>query len=678
LETPCNHYLLRVIAASSCLIAFGLEAQPIQVNAWTNATSGNWEDLHWSLGILPGPNQAILLTNAGWKALAIGPGTVQNAPQSLNVDSITVSTPPDSFNVLLLNYAGYQTPITANAITLNSNTVMSVLASVLDVTNTANRNYRLEVGGTVNQGEMASVNTSILSLGNIGPGVYNLTNGTLNVVTGYVGGAFAGRINQFGGQTVTTALRIIGQGEYNLYAGSVSDRVELYSGGLLKQFGGAFQGDLSFYYGTYELHGGLMTSTNLSIPASDGTGALIQIGGTNQINGPLSFWPSTVPGYLSGGSYSLSNGVLSAVRTLVGPNGVFQQTGGIFTNQEDLVFTYTTVYPPYTIFRGEGMLAGGWLGTGSMAFYGTHFSQSGGTNQIATSMTIEGYLNGGSCDYELSGGSVCASNLVVLGLGGRALLTQTGGSLFANNLSLYVPPNGTLSAFQDQYDLSGGNLVVSNIELNGYAAFRHRGGTLIHQGLLTLAGGRWEAQTTGEQFGWLQLAYRNSDDNTNSFLSLPANACIIHFADSSSLAWSNAVKLTISNWAGLPEGGGSHQIIFGANDHSLTGGQLSEISFANVSGLPSGEYPARLLPSGELVPIVPIPVAVAGLTRLSNGTVSLAMSTVAGKNYGIAVSTDLSQWTWWTNQISQGGTITFIDGSVPNFPARFYRAFVLP
>ncbi len=72
-----------------------------QVNSWTNPASGYWEEQNWSLGTLPGPEQSILLTNAGWKALAIGPNTVRDYPQTLSIDSLTVSSPIDSFNVLL-------------------------------------------------------------------------------------------------------------------------------------------------------------------------------------------------------------------------------------------------------------------------------------------------------------------------------------------------------------------------------------------------------------------------------------------------------------------------------------------------------------------------------------------------------------------------------------------------
>src|SRR5438270_101394 len=113
-------FFYAVLAVALFCAAGGLKGQGIQANAWTKPVSGYWEEPYWSLGSLPSTNQAILLTNAGWKALAIGPSTSQNYPGTLNVGSIFVSSPPSSFNLLLLNYAGYQAPITANVLTLNS------------------------------------------------------------------------------------------------------------------------------------------------------------------------------------------------------------------------------------------------------------------------------------------------------------------------------------------------------------------------------------------------------------------------------------------------------------------------------------------------------------------------------------------------------------------------------
>src|SRR4051812_14405707 len=81
-----------------------------QVNSWTNG-SGPWQQSAWSLGVLPGTNQSVMITNAGWKAVEIGAATAAGYPQTLNVDSITVASPTNSFNTLLLNYAGTATPL---------------------------------------------------------------------------------------------------------------------------------------------------------------------------------------------------------------------------------------------------------------------------------------------------------------------------------------------------------------------------------------------------------------------------------------------------------------------------------------------------------------------------------------------------------------------------------------
>jgi hypothetical protein len=677
-----------------CCGADGLEAQTIEDNAWTNAVSGNWQDAYWSLGTLPGTNQDIYITNAGWKALAIGPGTVQNYPQTLTVNSITVSSPTNSFNVLLLNYAGYQTPFMANSITLNSNTVMTILASVVNVTNMGGS--RLEVGGTVNQGEFPAVNASVLSLGNIGPGIYNLTNGTLTVVTGYVGGAFAAQFNQYGGYNSVSTLRIVGTnelygqvgaGEYDLYDGTLGGSVELHHGGLLKQSGGTFVGSV-WFDGTYELDGGLFTSANLAIPTTDQgdptkntglAGEVLQTGGTNQ----------TGPVYLGGeasgdllyyfpvpGAYVLSNGLLVATSTFLDVGGNVTQTGGTFTNSGQLTVAANLLHSDYGLafYCGQYDLQGGFLAENSIVTSG-YFTQSGGTNQVAGTTRISSIPTEGEeqAQYTISGGLFATAGVTL----SNAVISQSGGSLVTGNLGLSVnlaPPfyGNPLHG----YDLSGGQLTVSGIQLSGYAVFRHRGGTLLEPGLLTLAGGLWDEQTSGQQFGPLQVS--SAFNVTNSMISLPTNGCILRFADSSGVAWTGAVTLIITNWAGSTQGGGPHQVIFGSNSSGLTAAQLSDVFFANPAGFPEGLYPARILSTGEIVPHAAPAPAISAPMRLANGGLSLGISGETGFVYGVNVSTDLLHWSFWTNQNNANGTITFVDTAATNFPHRFYRAFVQP
>src|SRR5438128_12624073 len=81
-------------------------------NAWISPGSGNWEDMHWSLGVLPGSSQSVLITNSGWKAVAINPSTPNNFPDSMTVGALAIRGAWDTVNTLLLNYAGTAVPLT--------------------------------------------------------------------------------------------------------------------------------------------------------------------------------------------------------------------------------------------------------------------------------------------------------------------------------------------------------------------------------------------------------------------------------------------------------------------------------------------------------------------------------------------------------------------------------------
>src|SRR5262245_44750286 len=93
---------------------------PAQVNSWTNATSGNWDQpANWSLGTLPNSSQSVLITNSGWKAVAINPSTPADFPDSMTVNSLTIRGATNTENTLLLNFAGTVVPLTVlNGVTL--------------------------------------------------------------------------------------------------------------------------------------------------------------------------------------------------------------------------------------------------------------------------------------------------------------------------------------------------------------------------------------------------------------------------------------------------------------------------------------------------------------------------------------------------------------------------------
>jgi hypothetical protein len=230
-------------------------------------------------------------------------------------------------------------------------------------------------------------------------------------------------------------------------------------------------------------------------------------------------------------------------------------------------------------------------------------------------------------------------------------------------------PRGQASKFSQ----GGGQLLTSNIQLID-SAFYQTGGNITQSGLLALDG-QTTLKTAGgnQQFGQLRLGV--STTNGYPYLQLPAGPCVLRFADSSGLTWSTQAVLRIGNWSGSPYGGGSQRIIFGTNNAALTAQQLSQILFSGLAG----PYYARILPTGEIVPDTgaPLPLAM-GLPKQTNGAMQVAIRGEIGRRYAIEVSTNLLQWTWWTNQLNIDGMLFITDCSAANCPVRFYRAMLLP
>jgi hypothetical protein len=253
-----------------------------QPNSWTDSVSGYWEDPDWSLGALPGTNQTILFTNAGWKALGITANTAQNYPQTLWVDSVTISSPTNSFNTLLLNYAGFVTPLAAKSLTVASNSAVVMASSALQVAG------NISVGGTFTEIEGSQVSVGSLHLGDLGPAVYNLTNSTLSTLEEHIGG-FPATLNQQGG-TNTGSLYLESSGQYNLFGGSVGGWIGLQGGGF-SQWDGNVSAGIRFTSGAYHLAGGTLSSDGLQIPGppqatgSEARGSFHQTGGTNFTSG---------------------------------------------------------------------------------------------------------------------------------------------------------------------------------------------------------------------------------------------------------------------------------------------------------------------------------------------------------------------------------------------------------
>ena len=585
----------------------GQSPAPQTINSWTNPTSGSWEELHWSLGVLPAVGQSIAITNAGWKAVAIGPGTAQNFPQSLRPTAITLAAPIDSSNLLLLNYAGFETPLSVQELIINSNAGLTALGSALQVTGSP-----FSVGGIFSQGAAAVVGATNLNIGDVGSGAYELTNGTLLVSgTETIGGNYSGQFYQFGGTNFAGTVELPQGGEYNLYDGALNTTGIYYRSpngvaGRFVQRGGTVKPDrLYVTQGTYTLAGGNLGAAAIQLPGVvsgfdvAGLGNFEQSGGTNS-SGSITIGNYRPPfaNASAFGTYALSNGVLIATDISIGPYGSFVQQGGT-QSLIGLAMSGADVYfgaPGYASFS----LSGGILSAGGISMSVASFTQSGGTNQISgfLSLGTSGYFGS---SYRLDSGTLAASNTTVTcSIYSGSGFAQNGGMHTVSN-QLTISQNfstGNVVAQSIGYSLSGGTLFSPNIRVENGATFHHLGGTLINTTSVILANGRWEANANDQSVGVLGLQTTNGN---LSILQLPLSNAVVRFANSSSATWESGARLIITHWSGSPAGGGHHQVYFGTDSDGLSAGQQAQIFFQNPAGV-DGLYPAMLLQTGEIVP----------------------------------------------------------------------------
>ena len=649
------HSLIAIFGSLACG-----NLQAVTTNSWTSAVSGSWQDLNWSLGEAPGSGQVIMLTNAGWKAVAINPSTAQAFPQMLSVYSITVASPTNSYNELLLNYFGFDSPLTlVGGLYIGSNSSVVALQSALQLPPTTGFNG-LEVGGTFIQAESAQVSADTMTVGDLGEGVYYLTNGTLTVIrTQSVGGTFTGTFNQFGGSNSPSNLRVQTGSQYHLYDGNFRGAI-LVSSGDFHQVGGTVDASgVNLVRGSYILDGGVLNTQGLALPGEEppfsinGQGYFLQNGGTNNCTSGLGIGTGAPLIGASPGSYVLSNGVLVIPDLEIGLSGSFDQFGGSCTVKGGISVTGSERGENYWLW-GAGSQSGGNLSANSFSVSIGNFMQSGGTNDVAGELAI-GPTPVNSV-YTLSGGLLMTSNSTVAqdNLFSRPIsggFLQGGGVHRVANL---LRVSGTSKGFIG-YVFGDGELSAQNLQVENGATFDHRGGSLRVPGLFTLANGTWLCSTGQQQFGQFRLGFSQSG---SSRLSLPGGAIVLRFADSSGVIWSNSAILTIENWSGSLVGGGNHQVFFGANSAGLTAQQLSQIQFSIGSNL----YSAKILATGEVLP---------DQGSSTSGPVNSWASSTSGNwdqapNWSLGVLPDSSQSVLITNS---GWKAVAINPSTPgNFP----------
>ncbi len=422
-----------------------------QTNSWIKPNSGFWHEPFWSLGVLPDSSQShIMFTNAGWKALAIDQVTARDHRDNLHIQRLTITSPTNTVNTLLLNYAGFQTPLlVSDSVHLGSNSVLLTLSSVLQI------GQDFVVDGTVNHGDGSQVLAGSLHVGETSPGIYNLSNGLLTAGNVIAGAGTAGSIHQSGGQlSVSSQLRLGNGDPFTLATGN----------------------------GRFELTAGTLTASTIQIGEARGRlgppgadGAFVQSGGSNVAGRLRLGWPDSDTSSFGDYIYTLNEGVLMTTNTVVhGGSGNFAQFGGLHSVDGPLALAgfYGRSFTPFT---AQYSLSGGVVTARSLNIdFGT-MSQSAGTNQISGDLVIglkPAFSR--SSFYSLSGGSLGTSNTLVINseYGG---FRQSGGNHTVRELVEIAGP--APQGFGPGYTLSAGDLMAGHIRVSMNASFIQAGGS---------------------------------------------------------------------------------------------------------------------------------------------------------------------------------------------------------
>ncbi len=602
-----------------------VEAQDSSTNSWTKPTSGLWEEPFWSSGALPAPEQRLItITNAGSKTVEIGPTTTANFSNALSVFALKIDSPPDSVNQLVLNNAGTNVPLDVLFFTVGTNASLASYASAVKA-------YDLDIYGSALVAESSSLAVMRVRLW----GDLVLSNSYSRI--GFFPVHPKGIVRHFSGNSEMDKTVLDGGSIFVLEDGNVSMQ-ELFlkypfgSGSdygtkvsgvaTFIQHGGDLSTDFirfgapnSSHRGEFFLHRGSLRSPRLEFI----NGGFTQAGGTNTagtIELP-SYWGLEARYPLVAGSL-VSDSMTIGAHGWNWPNdrspGHFVQSGGIHDAGSISLNGYIThagrSMDQMAIHVGFYSLSNGMLRSRGLSVRGG-FSQSGGTN-LAGAL---GIYDGGT--YVLSDGELATSNTFVCGFiagayscSGSGGLTQRGGRHSIEN-ALSV---GTYGGYQ----LEEGLVVAPSITVNAHASLRCTRGVISNSGTFTMAGGAFVPGNGPHRLGQLELVENGQEITpwpcrapTNSLvLSGSTNAYDVQFADSSDVSWSGAIK--IIGWA--PDS--SQRLFFGTHAEGLAEAQLLKVIFVNPAGWQPGEYAARILDTGEVVPAMR---PLLGMTRDSHG-----------------------------------------------------------
>jgi autotransporter-associated beta strand protein len=235
-------------------------------------------------------------------------------------------------------------------------------------------------------------------------------------------------------------------------------------------------------------------------------------------------------------------------------------------------------------------------------------------------------------DITLSGGTI-QGDFPPFGLAGQ--LTTTGdlivdgvGSTLSFSPGLkFGTGNGAIRGINGATGTTGwGQLTVSvgvSNTLSVDLPFGNNNGIFLESGTFLLGGDNYltgganinfTSSATFSTGGFSNSGLGKLGMSANAIIDLSTGTSVINFTDSSPEPWSTH-EVRIKNWSGNIGGNGTDQLIFGTDNNALTTAQVQNIVFEDPFGPGSGDFPARILPDGEVVP-VPEPSTVIGIIGL--------------------------------------------------------------
>ncbi|MGA2052363.1 MAG: autotransporter-associated beta strand repeat-containing protein [Opitutales bacterium] len=644
------HLPVRVLGLCILALASGaFLSNPARAQTWTGAGGdGNWNtNANWNTGAAP------FYTDSPYYPLPTANVTFDGSTSTTVNDNAT----PTNY----VNSLGFAS--TASAFTINNGTI-GITGNLFDnssntqtinsnLTFVASQTWNVSAGKLVLNGILSDAYSSTLT--KTGSGELDLNgNNTFTGPTVIAGGIVnLGNSNALGaavyGNQVNTGATLelnggisVNQSGFSFNGTGTSNNGALLSSGGNNLLGGQIVlGSASTFQvsaGSLTLNGSLQLPYNLIWTGSGngtisgavtGTGGLIDKTGT----GTLTFTGNS--GISNSGGLQIDGGTVilnqtAGAATWNGPIVVGNNTSAVGTSTllldqgNQIANSLSVTVNNSGIFNLNGnnqtiasvTMTGGSIQTGA-GVLGLSSASSVTTNASGNIATITGnlQLQAYSSNFTIARGTA-STDLAV----NAVISASSAGNIVKAGSGILSFGGTAANTFAGTVTVSAGTLVLDKTAgvnaIAGSGIIISTGGTLLlgasnqisSSTAMTLSGGTFaingfsEGSATSAGLGTLTLS-------SSSTLNLSSTTSVVAFSNSQSTSgsWASGQTLAITGWNGSLTGGGTDRIYFGTSTTGLTSTQLSEIQFIDPTGLTAGDYGARLLSTGEIVPFVAVP-----------------------------------------------------------------------